>query len=313
MSSPFVASPHRATGWAYLLLVVATLAWGGNVVASRLAIGAVSPMALTSLRWVVVVAIFLALGPRRLAREWPALRPHWRFAFVMGAAGYTVFSAMIYIAAYYTEAVNLAILQGAMPAMVMAGALLAHGTRVGSSQIAGVLVTLAGVLVVASKGELEALAALRFNGGDLLMLLGCASYAGYTVALRRRPDVPAMSFFFLMAAGALLASLPLVALEALLGRLQWPTLQGWAVVLFVGLGPSLIAQRAFMRGVELIGPGRAGLFVNLVPVFGAFLSVVLLGERFAFYHALALALVLAGILLAERGALPWRRAPRTKT
>jgi drug/metabolite transporter (DMT)-like permease len=111
--------------------------------------------------------------------------------------------------------------------------------------------------------------------------------------------VPPLSFFFLMAAGAFISSLPLVAIEAALGKLQWPTLQGWAVVAFVGLGPSLIAQRAFMRGVELIGPGRAGLFVNLVPIFGAFLSVALLGEAFAAYHAAALGLVLAGILLAE--------------
>jgi drug/metabolite transporter (DMT)-like permease len=94
--------------------------------------------------------------------------------------------------------------------------------------------------------------------------------------------------------------LPLLAVEALIGRTQWPTLQGWAVLLFVGLGPSLVAQRCFMRGVELIGPGRAGLFVNLVPVFGAFLSVVILGEAFGIYHAIALALVLAGILLAEQ-------------
>ncbi|MCC7346493.1 MAG: DMT family transporter, partial [Variibacter sp.] len=78
---------------------------------------------------------------------------------------------------------------------------------------------------------------------------------------------------------------------------------GWAALVFVGLFPSLIAQRAYMRGVELIGPGRAGLFVNLVPVFGSFLSVAVLGEAFGAHHALGLALVLGGILLAERGAL----------
>jgi drug/metabolite transporter (DMT)-like permease len=167
-------------------------------------------------------------------------------------------------------------------------------------QIAGVVVTLVGVLVVASRGDLAVLASLSFNFGDVLMLVGAACYAGYTLSLRRRPDVPGMTFFFLMALGAFLSSLPLLAIEALIGRTQWPTLQGWAVLLFVGLAPSLIAQRCFMRGVELIGPGRAGLFVNLVPVFGAFLSVVILGEAFGLYHAVALALVLAGILLAEQ-------------
>jgi drug/metabolite transporter (DMT)-like permease len=293
----------RATVQAYLLLSLAALAWGGNVVASRFAIGAVSPMALTCLRWAVVVVIFLGFGPQRIAAEWPALRPHWRFAIVMGAGGYTVFSAMLFVAAYFPPAVNLAILQGALPAMVLVGALLAHGTRATPTQIVGVVVTLVGVLVVATKGDTGALAALRFNVGDLMMLLGCATYAAYTLGLRRRPaGVAPMSLFFMMAAGACLSSLPLLAVEIALGKVQWPTLQGWAVVLFVGLCPSLIAQRAFMRGVELIGPGRAGLFVNLVPVFGAFLSVAMLGEHFAPYHALALFLVLAGILLAERNA-----------
>lgn len=309
MPGPTIVSPRRAGGQAYPLLTIAAFAWGGNVVASHYAIGAVSPLALTTLRWAVVVAIFVALGPRKLINDWPLLRPHWRFAVLLGAVGYTVFSAMLFIAAYFTPAVNLAILQGTLPAMVLTGAWLAHGTRVTPTQAAGVLVTLAGVLVVAFRGDVRALATLRFNGGDLLMLVGCVSYAGYALALRARPEVPAMSFFFLMAAGACLSSLPFLGLEVALGQVQWPTLRGWAVVLFVGLGPSLIAQRAFMRGVELIGPGRAGLFVNLVPVFGAALSVALLGERFAAYHALALALVLAGILLAEHKAFLGRSAP----
>jgi drug/metabolite transporter (DMT)-like permease len=301
MQSPTAASSQRpAAAQAYLLLTIASLAWGGNVVASRLAIGEVSPMALTCLRWFVVVAIFMMVGRRQLIADWPLLRPHWRFGLIMGASGYTVFSAALFIAAYYTSAVNLAILQGALPVMVLIGALLADGTRIGAMQMFGVMLTLVGVFVVASAGNVETVASLGFNFGDVLMLLACASYAAYTVALRRKPDVPGLSFFFLMAAGGCLASVPLALIEAAVGKAQWPSLQGWAVVVFVGLFPSLIAQRAFMRGVELIGPGRAGLFVNLVPVFGAFLSVALLGEKFANYHAVALVLVLGGILLAEQ-------------
>jgi drug/metabolite transporter (DMT)-like permease len=260
-------------------------------------------MALTCLRWFVVVLIFLVIGRRQLASDWPLLRPYWRFGLIMGASGYTVFSAALFIAAYYTSAVNLAILQGALPVMVLLGALLADGTRIGALQMGGVLITLIGVFVVASNGDLATVATLGFNFGDVLMLLACGSYAAYTIALRRKPDVPGMSFFFLMAAGGCLASIPLALVEAAIGKGQWPSLLGWAVVVFVGLFPSLIAQRSFMRGVELIGPGRAGLFVNLVPVFGAFLSVALLGESFAPYHGVALVLVLGGILLAERSAL----------
>jgi drug/metabolite transporter (DMT)-like permease len=306
MASEAAKAPGR--GRAYLLLTIAALAWGGNVVASRFAIGAISPMALTSLRWAIVVVIFLGMGGRRSLGSWEQIRPHLARALLMGALGYTVFSAALYVGAYFTSAINLAILQGVVPAMVLLGGFLVQGVRFDPMQGAGVVVTLAGVAVVACKGDLEALAALRFNFGDVLMLFGAATYAGYTLALRKRPPLPDMTFFLLMAAGAFLSSLPLVAAEIVMGRSQWPTPTGLAVLLYVGLGPSLLAQRCYIRGVELIGPSRAGLFINLVPIFGAFLSVVILGEAFGLYHALALVLVLGGILLAEHNAWPWKRA-----
>jgi drug/metabolite transporter (DMT)-like permease len=293
--------PTPRSAWqAYLLLSVASLAWAGNAVVSRIAIGEVSPMVLTCLRWTIVSAIFLAVRGRRLRDDVQLLLPYWRTGLWMGAIGYTIFSAVLYIAAYYTQAVNLAILQGTIPVYVLLGALLLHGTRAGALQILGVLSTLAGVAVVASKGDVGVLLSLGFNFGDLLMLAGCASYALYTLRLRDRPRLPGITFFMLMAMGAFASSLPLLAIEMLLGFSQFPTPKGMGVVLFVALGPSLIAQLSFMRGVELIGPGRAGIFVNLVPIFGALLSVLILGETFGFYHASALTLVIGGILLAEQ-------------
>jgi drug/metabolite transporter (DMT)-like permease len=98
----------------------------------------------------------------------------------------------------------------------------------------------------------------------------------------------------------LVTSLPLVAYEMAAGTVQWPTPKGWLIMLFIGLFPSFLAQLFFMRGVELIGPGRAGLFVNLVPVFGALMAVLILGEPFHLYHAAALVFVLGGIFIAER-------------
>jgi drug/metabolite transporter (DMT)-like permease len=303
MTSPDTPPNPPLVGQAYVLLTLASLAWGGNVVASRFAIGEVSPMILTSLRWVIVFGIFVLARPRQTLAEWPLFRQHWRLGLAMGAMGYTAFSVALYVGAYYTSAVNLAILQGAVPVLVLLGALVLHGTRASGLQIVGVAITLVGVGVVACQGDIRTLLTLRFNFGDLLLLTGGAFYAGYTLKLRDRPPLPSLTFFVLLAAGAFLSTLPLVGIELLIGKAQWPTAQGWLVVLFVALAPSLMAQLSFMRGVELIGPGRAGVFVNLTPVFGAFLAVLMLGEAFAGYHALALILVLGGILLAEHRAL----------
>lgn len=287
-------------GRPYLLLTVTALSWAGNAVASRLAAGHISPMALTALRWLGVVAILAPFMYRPLLAAAPVLLPIWRRILTMGALGFTAFNALMYVAAYHTTAVNIAIFQGSMPVFVLLGGLVAFGTRIRPLQAVGTAVTLAGVVAVAARGDLGVLAQFEFFAGDVFMLIACAFYAAYTLALRDRPKVPGFVFFSALGLAALVISMPLLAWEVAAGRVLWPDLHGWLILLYVTLFPSLIAQIFFMRGVELIGPGRAGLFVNLVPVFGAVLGVVMLGEPFNWYHAVGLALVLGGIWLAER-------------
>lgn len=303
-SNPLVAALKRPVDWlfgqAYLLLVLTTLFWGGNAVASRLAVGEISPMALTCLRWSIVIVIALAIGRRDLARDWPILRTRWKLILAMGALGFTGFNALFYLGAHYTTAVNLTIIQGAIPVIVLLGALMVFGTRITGLQMAGSLVTLAGVGVIAAQGEFATLIALTFNPGDLMMLVACLFYAGYTIALRSRPKVAGFSFFAILACVAFLTSAPLLMIEIASGTVVWPTLNGWLILLYVAAFPSLLSQIFFMRSVELIGPGRAGLFVNLVPIFGAIMAVAMLGEPFHPYHAAALVLVMGGIWLAER-------------
>lgn len=288
-------------GRPYLLLTLTTMMWAGNAVAGRLAVGEISPMALTTLRWVIAAAVMGLVARSDVRDAWSVLAPRWRSILWMGALGFTAFNALFYIAAHHTTAVNLTIFQGAIPVMVLLGALAVYGTRIRALQVVGMAVTFAGVAVVATKGDVATLLGLAFNIGDVWMLVACLFYSAYTLGLRNRPQVPGLAFFATMAAVAFVTALPLLAYEIAAGHVQWPTLKGGAILLYVGLFPSLLSQIFFIRGVELIGPGRAGLFVNLVPVFGAFLAVVLLGEPFHLYHAAALVLVLGGIWLAERG------------
>jgi drug/metabolite transporter (DMT)-like permease len=287
-------------GQAYVLLTLTTLMWGGNAIAGRLAVGEVSPMMLTCLRWVIVVTVLLPLVGRQVIAEWPKIRERWVFTILMGAFGFTGFNALFYAAAHYTTAVNLTIFQGSIPVLVLLGTVLFFKARVIPLQIIGMIVTILGVILVSVKADLEILRTLALNIGDVWTLIACVFYAGYTLGLRHRPAIPSLIFFASLAGVAFMTSLPLLWIEAAQGALQFPTPKGWAILLYVGLLPSLLSQVFFMRGVELIGPARAGLFVNLVPVFGALLAVVLLSEPFAIYHALGLVLVLGGIWLAER-------------
>jgi len=156
------------------------------------------------------------------------------------------------------------------------------------------------VLLVVSRGSLAALAALDINHGDFLMLVASLLYAGYALGLRNRPQISPVSVLTLFSVAAAISSLPLALAEASMGLTTWPGATGWAVVAYVTVFPSVLSQLFFIKGVGLIGPARAGLFINLVPVFAAMLGVAVLGEEFHAYHLGALALVLSGIWLAER-------------
>jgi drug/metabolite transporter (DMT)-like permease len=162
-----------------------------------------------------------------------------------------------------------------------------------------VALTLAGIAVVASQGHLERLAHFEFNIGDAWMLIACLLYTFYALGLRRRPAVPAIVFFAATAAVASIVSLPLLAAEVALGNFMWPTAKGILLIVFIGTFPSYISQLTFIRAVTLIGPARAGVYLNLVPIFGPLLAVLVLGEPLSAFHAVALAMVLGGIWTAE--------------
>jgi drug/metabolite transporter (DMT)-like permease len=285
-----------------LLLVLTMLIWGAHSVVGRLAVGQIGPMTLTTLRWgVALIPIFLT-ARHSLRQDWPALRVRWVYLTVMGASGYTAFNALFYVAAHHTSALNLSIIQGAIPALVLLGARAFLGVRFSGLQALGALITMTGVVVIAAQGDPARLAALAFNSGDVMMVVAAVLYAGYTIGLRQRPNVSGISMLAAMALAAFVTSVPLMIWEIVSGGFVWQTLGGLLTLAFVALGPAFIGQLTFMRGVELIGPGRAGVFVNLVPVFGAIMAVVILGEPFAVYHVLALLLVVGGIAIAQRGS-----------
>jgi len=292
------------SAWAnpILLLVLTTLIWAGHSIVGRLAVGQIGPMTLTCMRWGVALVPILAAARPSLRRDWPALRGRWRYMTAMGAAGYTAFVALFYVAAHRTTALNLSIIQGAIPALVLLGARTFLGVRFTALQALGALVTMLGVVVIAAQGDPARLMALAFNSGDVMMVVAAVLYAGYTVGLRERPPVSGLSMLAAMALAAFVTSIPLMIWEIASGGFVWPTAGGLLALAFVALGPAFAAQIFYMRGVELIGPGRAGVFVNLVPAFGAIMAVALLGEPFAAYHVVALALVIGGIAIAQRGA-----------
>ena len=288
-------------GSAVTLLVLTAAMWGANGVISRAAVGQIPPLTLVSLRWLAVCAVLLPFLWRDLRKAAPVLLARKRYLALMALAGYTGFNVLFYLAGSRTSAVNIVLLQGVIPAAVLAAGAVFKGLRATPLQVAGIVLSFGGAGLIATRGDLLAVGGLSFNSGDAMMLAACVLYALYTVALRDRPPLAPLVFFSGMAIAAFLESLPFFAFEIASGGFFWPTGRGWAFVLFVALFPSLISQIFFMRAVELIGPGRAGVFTNLTPLFGALFAISLLGEPFHAYHAGAMIMGLSGIALAEWG------------
>lgn len=291
----------------YVLLILTNLFWGGNVVAGKAAVGQIDPYALMLLRWVGALLLVLPFAIRPLRQDWPTIRAKWWLYLFYGIVGYATFNVLVYVAAHFTSGVNNAIDQVTINILVMLFNFVLFRTRVRALQLVGVAVTIVGVALTATHGDLGRILALDVNFGDLLVLCASLAYAIYSVTLRWRPRSNWLSFLVATFTGAVLAS---IVFQLTLGggaghfiaAVPGITPLGWLVVVYTVLFPSLVSQMFYVRGVELIGPNRASLFINLIPLFGALGSVVILGEKLQNFHIVAGLLIIIGIGLAEWSA-----------
>ncbi|MEM9331792.1 MAG: DMT family transporter [Pseudomonadota bacterium] len=284
----------------YVLLIITTLAWGGNAIAGKLAVDHVSPFLLTLLRWALACILMLPFALPHLKRDWAVIKQNLIFLCLLGSIGFAVFNNLMYLALTYTSAINVAIEQASMPLVVFVLNYILFRTNVTAFQVIGFAITLIGVALTVTRGNLFALGNQPLNFGDLLMVGAIMVYGIYTVFLRNKPQIHVLSFLMVLALAAFFATIPFAVFEHVTDTLQWPDVQGWGVVVYAALFPSVVAQLFWVMGLEKIGSNRGGLFINLVPIFGALLAVIILGEAFELYHAIGLGLVLGGIALAQR-------------
>jgi drug/metabolite transporter (DMT)-like permease len=305
--------PHQNSGifaslldQPYLLLVLAPLFWGGNVVAAKLVVGEIDPFLLLACRCVLATAFILPFAYRHLRGDWAVVRRTWPVLMVFGVVGYALFNAFLYVGLKYTTAVNSAIEQASLPMLILGANFIVFRVRAKFIQIVGVILAISGVILTATHGDPSRLVTMDINIGDGFVILACLAYTAYTLALRFRPPVHIMSFMAVSFSGAAISAVIMLALfGGGLGQVATladasPTV--WAVIAYVAVFPSMFSQVAYARGVELVGPNRAAPSHNLIPVFGTLGSVIILGESLYPYHFIAAAIIVSGIVLAEWAA-----------
>ncbi len=282
------------------LLILTTLMWAGHANVLKISIGEVSPMLLMGFRWIgcfLILSTFLWSDVKTFI---PKEKKNLLWVFLMGGLGMAGFTICLVIAAQHTTVINLGIAQSFIPALVMIIGLVFLKTSITKEQSIGLIVSVCGALILITGGSLKPILSLEFNVGDLIMLVGCICYAAYTVGLTNRLRMPPTILFVYFSFFATITLSGCVAVEYLQGKLVWPSKIGWISIMYCIIFPSILSQTFFMRGVELIGANRAGLYVNLVPIFTALIAIVMLSEKLYFFHLISLLMVLSGIYITEK-------------
>jgi len=288
---------------AFALLAAANLMWSGNWVLGRALRETFDPVALNFWRWLVALLVLLPLGLREVLKQREVIRRRWPLLVFLAVTGVVAFQGLVYLGLESTTAINAVLINAAAPAFIVVVSWALEREKAGARQIAGMVLSFAGVLVIVCQGETARLAQLEFHSGDAWILLAMPVWGIYSVLLKRCPaEIRGVAFTLTITLIGVAILAPLYLATGPRGPLRWPTQSEALSVLYVGLAASVGAFLAWNRGVAVVGANAAGFTLPLLPAFGALLAMLFLGESFRAFHAAGFATILAGVLLAT-----WRR------
>ena len=300
-SEASLASRARKHIWdnPYLVLAFASLCWSGNHIVGRAITSHIPPLTISTIRWLVPVFVIWFIARSEIQTDWPSVRQLWGIVLWLGITGGTLFSALQYIGLQHTTALNVSILNSLVPVLIVAAGALIFRDRIRFVQLFGISTSLIGVIVIVTRGDVGVLTQLKFNFGDLIIVLAMAVFAIYVAYLRMRPPTHWLTFLFVLGTISAITTMPFAIFEIVHGSVIELTLLTIFAALYVSIFPSLLAFAAWNRGVELIGPNKSGPFLHMVPLYTALLAGTFLGEDLRLFHVAGLLLILTGVALAS--------------
>jgi drug/metabolite transporter (DMT)-like permease len=293
------ATRYRAA-WPYLLTAVAPLCWGGNIVLARGVVDIIPPVSFAFWRWMIAFVILLPFTWRTARRDWPRVVKSWKVMCALSILGITFFNTMLYTAVHTTTAINGAMIQTTMPAVIILATLVMFREKVSGVQILGVAICIIGAFIVILRGRWDTLLGMSFAPGDILMMGAVVLYALYSVLLRRRPAIHPLSVLIYTFGLGVLFLLPLYIWELAGSATMKLSLAVILSILYVAVFPSIVAYFCWNRGVAVLGPNRTGLFINLIPVFASVLAILFLDETLQAFHIIGMILIFGGMILFNR-------------
>ncbi|HWK21662.1 MAG TPA: DMT family transporter [Ureibacillus sp.] len=286
----------------YLLLVIATVLWGGNFVIGRAVTGEIPPFTLAFLRWCLAFIVFLPIAFKQVRVDWPKFITHWKIILVLSITGVFAFNTLVYIGVYYTTSINASLMNSTTPIFIYILSFFFLKERLSRNQLIGTVISLIGVVFILSGGTLESIQQFSFNKGDLIVLLAVFCWSIYSLLIKQYSQVlPGTSTFLVtMALGAIML-LPFSIFELITSdtSIIWSPKTIGAII-YVGTFASIIAFLCWNKGVIQIGANKASIYLNFIPLFATIFATIFIGEKLLLAQVIGGLAVIGGVILTNR-------------
>ncbi|KOY82295.1 DMT family transporter [Lysinibacillus macroides] len=286
----------------YVLLLLATLLWGGNFVIGRAVSDDIPPLTLAFLRWCVAFMVFLPIAYRSLKREWPLLKEHWLIVLILSLTGVAAFNTLVYIGLHYTTSINASLMNSSTPIIIYILSFIFLKERLSKFQLIGTILSLSGVVFIITGGSFASLVGFTFNKGDVIVTIAVCCWSVYSLLIKQYAKrLPGQSTFLVTIVLGLVLLFPFYLYETLEGTatIHW----GWstiAAILYVGVFASIVAFLCWNNGVIQLGANKASIYLNFIPVFATIFAILFLHEKLHAFQIIGGLAVVAGVILAGK-------------
>ncbi len=287
---------------AYLFLTLAAFFWSGNFIVGKAAsIYEIPPFSLNFYRWLFAFLILLPFTYKEVIKNKNYIFQNLGFFFILGITSITIFNSIVYYSLYYTQVISGVLMISTIPVWIMFIASILKIEKTNLFQIIGVILSLTGVLFIITKADIEIVKNLNFNKGDLSMVVAMLAWAIYSALLRKKTHpISQIGLLEIIIICGFIFLIPVYFVEMYLGGKIILELPFVLTLSYVVLFPGIFAFLFWIKGIDIIGANRAGVFLHLMPIFGALMAMIIFREKFMFYHFLGAIFIIAGITLSNK-------------
>ena len=287
---------------AYLFLVLATFCWSGNFIVGKFAtLYEIPPLTLNVFRWISVWFILIPFTYKEIFENLPYIKKNWLVISFMGVITISTFNSVVYFALNYTQVINAVLMLSAIPAATIVLSSLMKIEETNIFQLLGLVLSIIGIGSIISNGDIQKIISLDFNKGDMWMLVCVITWSLYSTLLKKNNfKLSQFTLIQLMVSVGILFLIPQFFYEKSIGLELNLDKNFFLILIYVAIFPAIAAYYFWQKGIEIIGPNRASMFIQLMPLFSAVMAIIIFKEKFELYHFIGAIFILSGIYLSNR-------------